>query len=400
MLLGTLGNSVGWTAEAIATGWLVLQLTDSPFWLGAVAGIRGLTQLVFSVLGGTVADRTELRRLLVRNQRFNGLLSASVGLLVVAGQVQLWHIVVFQILAGLLTAMNAPANQVLMYETVGPSRLLSSRALAFLVMGISRILSALIAGSLIQAFGISLAYFFVASGYLFGSLALLGIAPSAARRHTEGTARSLLEGLKYSMRTEPVREVLLLSLVTEAFGFSHMPMVPVMARDVLAVGAVGLGYLTAASGAGQLAATFLLANAGNVRRKDLLLLIAAFSYGAAILLFALSPWFAISLVLSLAIGAAGGIYDSAIATLLQMIVRGNMRGRVVGLYTATWGSNQLGSFGLGVLATLIGTPGAIASFAAVVALSALRLFPRRALIDPRSVSSEESVGPVSRVSPA
>lgn len=389
LLLQNFGNSVGWTAEAIATGWLVLQLTDSPFWLGLIAGIRGLTQIVFSVVGGAVADRMELRGFLMRNQRYNFLLFLGVGVLVLSGRIEMWHLVLVQVVAGFLQAMNGPANQVIVYETVGPSRLLSARALGFLVMSVTRILSALVGGSIIAAFGTGPAYLFVCAGYLLGSVALLPLEPLAIQRHTVAAARSLLEGLKYSMRTKRVREVLLLSFATETFGFSHMQMVPVMARDVLQVGAVGLGYLIAASGAGQLAAMLLLANSGDVRRKDLLLLGSTFTYGVAIFGFALSPWFVMALLLEMVIGGAGSVYDSSISTVLQTIVHRDMRGRVVGLYTATWGSNQLGSFGLGILATIFGAPTAIASFAAVVALSAIRLFPKRAMIDPRLVSLDD-----------
>ena len=383
LLLQSFGNSIGWQAEAIATGWLVLQITDSPFWLGAIAGIRGLTQLTFSIVGGAIADRTELRRFLARNQRYNCLLFVVVAVLVMTGAVQLWQIMAVQIVAGFLQAMNAPANQVLLFETVGPSRMLNARAVSFLVMSLTRILSALICGAIMQAVGIGPAYLFVSSGYLLGSLALRGVRPTAARPSSGAAARSLLHGLTYAMRTERVREVLVLSLIVESFGFSHMQLVPVIARDVLDVGASGLGYLAAASGAGQLVATFALASVGNVVRKHVLLLSSTAAYGVAIVLFALSPWFAASLILSVAIGAAGGLYDSTISAVLPMIVRADMRGRMVGLYTATWGSNQVGSFGLGILATLVGTPVAMASFAAVVSLTALRLVPRRALIDPR-----------------
>ena len=395
LLLQSFGTSIGWMAEAIATGWLVLQLTDSPFWLGAIAGVRGLTQLVFSIVGGAIADRTELRRFLARNQRYNCLLFIGVAALVMSGYVQLWQLMVVQVVAGFLQAMNAPANQVLLYETVGSALLLNARALSFFVMSVTRIVSALICGLILQALGVGPAYLFVAAGYLFGSLALRGVRASTSPRHSDAAGRAVLAGLAYAMRTERVREVLVLSLVVEAFGFSHMQLVPVIARDVLVVGASGLGYLAAASGVGQLIATMALAGTGHVGRKDLLLLFSTVGYGGAILLFALSPWFVVSLGLSVMIGAAGGLYDSTISTVLQMIVRSDMRGRMVGLYTATWGSNQVGSFGLGVVATLFGTPLAMASFAAVVILAALRLAPRRALIDPRLGADVEPSLPTS-----
>jgi predicted MFS family arabinose efflux permease len=399
LLLQNFGMSTGWTAEAIATAWLVLQLTDSPFWLGVVVGVRGLTQVVFSVLGGTIADRLELRRLIIRNQRVSVLLYIVVALLVITGYIQIWFVVVAQVIAGFLQAMNGPANQVLLYQTVGPSRLLSARALGFMVMSTTRILSALSGGFIIEQVGVGPAFLFVASGYLLGSLALIPLAPTITAPPGAAALDSMIAGLKYSMKTARVREILVLSLIAEAFGFSHQNMVPVMARDILQVGAVGLGYLAAASGVGQLVAMVVLANSGDVRRKDVLLLASTFGYGAAIFLFAFSPWFSVSILLSMAIGATGGVYDSTVSTVLQMIVRRDMRGRVIGLYSATWGSNQVGTFGLGALATVIGTPAAIASFAAVVCVSALRLFPKRMMLDPRHVSLDDPPEPSATTAP-
>src|SRR5207244_1845231 len=161
------GVSAAYTADALATGWLVLQLTDSPFWLGLVAGTRGISQLVFSIVGGTIADRMDLRRLLVQNNLINATLAIVVLVLVVTG-----------------------------------------------------------------------------------ACCLLPLPRGGELHPAEAPLRSLVSGLRYVLRTERIRELLLLSFTTEAFGFAHQQMVPVMARDVLHVGADGLGLLSASAAAG------------------------------------------------------------------------------------------------------------------------------------------------------
>ena len=381
LLLSSVGLSAAFTADSLATGWLVLQLTDSPFWLGLVVGVRGVSQLLFSIGGGTIADRTDLRRLLMWSQQANALLYVLLCALVITGTVQIWFVVVAQVVIGPFVAMNGLANQALLYEVVGPARLLNARALGFLTSSTMRILAALATGHIIESWGVGPAYAFVAAAYFGSSLCLLPL-PSRGVIHPVGAPLdSLRAGLRYARRTDRVRELLLLSFTTEVFGFSHTNMVPVMARDVLRVGADGLGYLSAMSAAGQLAAMLLLASLGDPRRKEVLLLVSAFGYGAAILLFAVSPWFAVSLALMLLVGATAGLYDSSIVTVLQMAVSDEMRARVLGIYVATWGSNQVGSFGLGALAAIFGAPAAIAAFAVVVAANALRLVPKRNLFD-------------------
>jgi len=382
LLLSGVGVSAAFTADALATGWLVLQLTDSPFWLGLVAGTRGVSQLVFSIVGGTIADRMDLRRLLVQNNLINATLAIVVLVLVVTGAVQIWFVLAAQVIAGFLGALNGPANQALLYDVVGPSRLLNARAFGFMTGSVTRIVTALAGGFIISTIGTGQAYGLVALGYVFSASCLLPLPRGGELHPAEAPLRSLVSGLRYVLRTERIRELLLLSFTTEAFGFAHQQMVPVMARDVLHVGADGLGLLSASAAAGQLAATILLASFGDVRRKDVLLLGSALGYGASIIVFALSPWFATSLAIMTFVGGTAGLYDSTIATVIQLTVHGDMRGRVLGVYVASWGSNSVGSFGLGALATVVGAPLAIAAFAAIVCGNTLRLIPKLALFDP------------------
>jgi predicted MFS family arabinose efflux permease len=392
LMLGGVGSSAAFTIDALATGWLVLQLTDSAFWLGVVAGTRGISQLLFSVVGGTIADRIDLRRVLVQNAVVSAALAMLVLVLVMTGAIQLWLVLAVQVVAGLLQAMGGPANQALLYDVVGPARLLSARAISFMTMGTARIAASLVGGFVLSRIGTGEAFGLVAAAYLFGATWLVRLPHGGRVRPAESPFRSLVAGLRFATRDERIRELLLLSFTTEAFGFAHMPMVPAMARDVLHVGADGLGLLTACSAAGQLGATVLLASFGDVRRKDLLLLGSAFGYGAAIVAFGLSPWFAFSLLAMAFVGGFAGVYDSTIATVIQLTVRGEMRGRILGLYVASWGSNPVGTFGLGAFATVVGIPFAISGFAAVVCVNALRLAPKRGLFDP--VRPEDGAAPV------
>ena len=172
-----------------------------------------------------------------------------------------------------------------------------------------------------------------------------------------------------------MRGLLGLSLAIESFGFSYQYMLPVLARDVLRVGAFGLGNLSAAGGVGQLVATLRVAARGDVPRKGTIMVTSAFAFGVGLILFGLSPWFLASLVLIGIVGYAGSVYDATMSTVLQLSAREAMRGRVLGLYYATFGLNQLGALGIGAAAAVLGLPTALAVAGALVPLCALGLMP-------------------------
>ena len=375
-LLGNaFATSAAWTVEGIAQGWLVLELTDSPFWVGAVVGVRGTFQLLFSMLGGTLADRWDRRAILLANYCMASVMALLLGLLIFSHAIQVWHLFIAAALNGAIGAANGPAYNALSYDVLGPQRLLNGTAFRFMAGAAIRVLSALAGGFIIELLGMGPNYVVVSGAYLLSAACLLPLrSPErSAVTKREHPLSALAGGLRYAGKTRPVRELLLLSLATEAFGFSWMYMKPVMARDVLQVGALGLGYLEAAAAAGQLLAMVGVASLGDFRHKGWLLLGSTFGYGVSIVLFGLSPWFGVSLALSAMAGGTGGMYDSSMNTVMLMTTTAEMRGRVLGLYVATWGSNQVGGFLLGALGTVVGVPLALAMTGSVVAANAARL---------------------------
>ena len=381
LLLNTFSLSAAWTAESIATGWLVLQLTDSPFWLGVLVAARGVSQLLFSVVGGTIVDRADTRRLLIRCQLFAVVIWATILLLVQTGNIAIWHVAIAQIAGGMVNAVNGPASNAFTYVIVGPERMLNAKAFSFMAGSLFRIGSALAGGYAIANLGLGACFVLVAGGYVLGVVSLLPINVAATMRTAEPPLQALLAGLRYAVRTPQVKALLTLSLATEALGFSYQWMLPVMARDVLQVGAVGLGYLAAAAGAGQLLAMIGLASVGDVRAKGRLLLGSTGAFGLAIVCFAAAPTFPIALLSVMVVGGAAAMYDSAMGTVIQMVVDPEMRGRVLGLLVATFGSNQVSSFGLGTLATLWGAPLALGMCGVLVLANSLRLIPQLTMFD-------------------
>lgn len=370
----TVFTSMGLSMRMLAMGWLVLTLTDSPFWVGLAAGLQGLGLVLFGTLGGVLVDRLDRRRVLVLVQVVNGTLALTIGLLVLTGQIALWHILVIASFQGVLQAIHMPAINALIYQTVGPYRLLNAMAARMLALNLMRIVGSAIAGALISNFGIASCYLVVAASTYTAPVLLLfmrGTYRSPAK--PEPFWRVAGEGIKYAWASHSVRLLLFMSMLMELFGFSYMIMLPVMARDVLDVGASGLGFLSAAGGIGAMVSTLVVAGMGDFKNKDGLLVTNAAAAGVFLLLFAISPWYLVSLGLVAVVGASLMAYDVTMGTLLQLLSSDAVRGRVLGLYGLTFGFTSVGGFLAGVIATAASAPFAIGVGGVIIVVYVLRV---------------------------
>ena len=353
-------SSMGVGVKMLAQGWLVLDITDSPFWVGVAAGLQGAGLVGFGVFGGVLVDRLDKRKVLISAHLANGTVALAVGLLVLFGRIDLWHVLVAGTMQGMLMAVQLPASNTMIYQTVGPHRLLNAMAARLLAFNLTRIVGSLIAGWLLSTVGIWSCYLFTAWSTYQAVVMLLFLRGSYRSVSTsEPFWRVAGEGIKYAWRRGPIRMLLLMSLLMELFGFSYMIMLPVMARDVLEVGASGLGFLSAAGGAGAVVSTIAVAGLGDFKNKGGLLVATAATTGLSVILFGLSPWYVVSLGLVAVVGGALMSYDVTMGTLLQLLSSDAVRGRVMGLYGLTFGFTSVGGFLAGTIATVISVPFAI-----------------------------------------
>lgn len=362
-------TSMSMGVRMLAQGWLVLELTDSPFWVGAVVGLQGLGQLVFGAFGGTIVDRLDKRKVLASLYAFSGVTALVLGLLTITGNVALWHVILVSLSQGVTMATMLPAANFMVYQTVGAQRLLNGMAARMVAMNVTRIIGSIIAGFLIDSFGVGASYIFASVSVWFGAAFLLYMQGSyAAASHQEPFWTSVGHGIKYVWATLNIRRLMFLSILMETFAFSHFVMMPVMAKDVLHVGGTGLGYLSAASGVGAMLSTTAVAGLGDFRRKGVLLVGSALVTGLFLILFAFSPWFLVSLALVAIVGGTIMAYDVTMATMLQLISVDAMRGRVMGIYGLTFGFTPVGGFLVGAIAAAASTPIAVALGGAIVAV--------------------------------
>ncbi|MBI3077569.1 MAG: MFS transporter [Deltaproteobacteria bacterium] len=357
-----LSNTGVWL-QIVAQGWLMLELTDSAGFLGLMGFCRAVPLLALSPLAGVVVDRLELRRLLYVTQAIALLLAALLGTLTVVGAVRPWHILVITALDAANLAFDQPGRHTLVPSLVGEERLVSALSLNAAAFHGSAIGGPSLAGVLIHLIGISGCFLLNAASYLVFIVALAMLVVPPRRRQT--AARSMRgelgAGVRHIFRQPMVVPLLTCSAALNTFGRAYQLLMPVFARDILRVGAQGLGFLMAAPGLGTvLAATLLSGSVGGKRRGPMVVGSMAL-FGGLVILFAGSRHLSFSLLALVGIGMLYNTFGSVTNALLQTSVSSEYRGRVLSFYTMSqMGLYQLGGLAIGLLADLIGAPVAVA----------------------------------------
>ena len=376
---GALG-ALGATMFMMAHGWLALTVSNSPFWVGAAAGMGGLGLVCFSTLGGVLADRVSRRRLVIGGGLAQAGMALLLAVLILTDSVRLWQVLAVALAVGVVDAVRLPAFIALTVDVVGRSQLLKATAANFAAFGVAGMIAPLAAGALVSIWGIEWVYVAMCGSYLVGTAVLLRLADPSPATNAQGAQRSspwlsLKQGARYVITTPAVRTLILMQIVGEMFGWAHVWMLPVMARDVLDVGASGLGYLMSASFAGMLVTTLTISSVGDFRDKGRSAVFGYGGFGLLLVLFAASRYFPLSLVLIAAAYAVEAVYEATVFTLVQSSVPEEMRGRIASFQTTTWGLTGVSGFHTGAIASRVGAPLAIAIGGGVVLLNAIRLWP-------------------------
>jgi MFS family permease len=359
---GNFVSNVGSWMQNVALGWLVLQLTNSPFWLGLVGFAQQIPALAFSLLGGVMADRASRRRLLLITQSTMMLLAVALAVLASLEWITVEQIVVIALLSGTTMALNAPAYQAAVRDLVEPEDTLNAIALNSIQFNLSRVVGPSVAGFVIAGIGVAACFYLNALSYVVLLLVIWRVRfPARQRREAESLRAELAEGFRYVWTNRPILILVLIVAMVSMFGLPYLVMMPAFARDVLDVGASGLGYLVAAAGAGALAGGLHLAMQQSHRRRGPLVLSAAVIFFAALVLFCLSRQPLLSAALLAVVGGAMVNSVATVNSLIQTIVPDRLRGRVLSMHTMAFlGFTPLGSLLVGSLAEKMGVPVAMA----------------------------------------
>ena len=368
--LNALLSALAMWLETVAVGWMVLDLTGSPFVLGFVAFVRGVPLLVLAPIGGVVADRVDRRKLIGAILVIDGVVAGVLAALIFTGNVAVWHLIVWSLVGGGSIALLAPAQQALTYDVVGREGFTNAVSLFFMARSATRVAGPAAGGVIIATVGAEGCFALMALGWIGAGLVLAKIPRPSAPQPVGSSSpwQNLKEGLRYVRGSQVLLLLLLSEIMADGFGFSGFVLLPVFARDILQVGPEGLGLLVAAPGVGAALTALVTGWLGYRlhRRRGRVLLGGMGVFGLSWVAFSLSGSFPFSLAILALVGVGSTIFDTLEVTCLQSAVSDELRGRVMGLYVLGWSATNLGSLQSGTLASYFGAPVTVALTGAIL----------------------------------
>lgn len=378
--LGQLSSVLAQNMEGVAQSWLVLELTESPLLLGLTGLTFAIPTITLTLLGGVIADRADRRRIMIVSQLAFAVNFFALATLIVAGWIQLWHVMAVAFLSGCVRAFDRPSRMALLPQMVPKEDIPNAVAVGGTVWQLNRLVGPAVAGMLIYLIGIGPTYYFCFFASLSAVLLWIGIhldrRPTVAS--SGGLLQHMMDGLNFIRRNEIYYIFIGMTFFNSVCGMSYLILMPVFARNVLSVGSQGFGFLQSAGGAGALFGVLSAAYLAQSAAKGRQTIAGAVLFGVLLILFSLSTSYSLSLLLACALGIASQFYTTTINAILQVDLPDQLRGRVMGIYGLAWEFMPVGGIIFGAIAEFAGAPVAVAvggAFVASMALGVAAFFP-------------------------
>jgi len=353
-------------SELLILGWLVLQLTGSPWQIALVGLSRTTSTFAFSLIAGVIGDQKDRRSVVMGAQMGSTFVMVGVLIVVTTGIVEPWHLFLSAALRGACRSFEHTCRRALIFDVVGSRNLLQAVSLDHIGFSSGKILGPLLIGILLEVTGTAVsAYAFLTVLHLssLGTIALVrppALGPMPPRRPV---FRSITEGLKFAFSTPPIAAVLYASVVMNAL-FQFQLFIPVVAQEYLHVGPGLMGLLASADGIGTIIGAVLLSLlSNNIRRHGRIFIVGSMGVAIFLLWFAISPWYWLSFLLLMCSGVSQVGFSTMQSSILLMASPTHVHSRVFGAQQLAVGTGQIGSLEIGALAVTIGLPAALASTA-------------------------------------
>jgi MFS family permease len=371
--------SMAFWMDQVTRGWLIYELTNSTVQLGMVRGVQAIPILLLSPIAGSAADRYSRKKQILVSQIIDGAMLAALALLILTGLIQPWHIYVTAFGMAMVQTFQQPSRAAIIADVVPANNLTNAIGLNSIIFNVARSTGPALAGVLIATSGTGGAYatqalfFFLAT---YWTLRLRQATPHASHHHAGVSfGRSIIEGWKFSWHNEIVRAALLISILASLFVIPFMTLLPVFARDILAVGATGQGLLLTAMGVGALSSAVMIASFGDRIPRGIFMLGGVIVNGLGVIVFAFSPWFNLSMLMMVVAGCTTVCSHALVQTVLQTYSPPEFRGRTIALFHMGQVVFTVGSMLIGALAAWWGTQWAVAVMggAGVLAMLAIQI---------------------------
>jgi MFS family permease len=364
-------SNVGSWMQGIAQGWLLFELTSSPFYLGLFSSLRMVMLLSFFILGGIMSDRIDRRKVMLAIQWISALTALGLAVLVSTHAIRVWHIFVLGAITSTTWAFEQPVRQALLPQLVKREDLVNALALNALTWNGAGLLGPSLVGMSVPYIGIDGCFYVNVVSYLavIGALLRMNV---PALNHAEGRSsvlQSLRDAFGYVRGERIIMTFLSVSAIFNIFGRSYITLLPVFAKDVLRLGASGFGFISAGPGLGTIIGSLTLATLGRVEAKRSRMVTILIAFSVCLFAFALSGDAGLAFGFLVAVGTLSTVFETLMNTSIQLRVEEAFRGRVSGFYGLTGGGlREFGGMQAGFVAEWTSAPIAISAGAVVLAI--------------------------------
>jgi len=356
--------------QGIAQGWLLFDLTSSPFYLGLFSSLRMVMLLSFFILGGIMSDRIDRRKVMLAIQWISALTALGLALLVSTHTIRVWHIFVLGAITSTTWAFEQPVRQALLPQLVRREDLVNALALNAVTWNGAGLLGPSLVGLSVSYIGIGGCFYVNVISYLavIGALMRMHV-PNVVHHQHASVIQSLTEAFGYVRRENVIMTFLTVSAIFNIFGRSYVTLLPVFAKDVLQLGASGFGFISAGPGLGTIIGSFTLASLGRVEAKPARMVGLLVGFTTCLFSFAVSRDARLAFGFLVAVGALSTLFETLLNTSIQLRVEEAFRGRVSGFYGLTGGGlREFGGMQAGFIAEWTSAPVAISAGAVALAL--------------------------------
>ncbi len=349
-------NSTGRWLETLVVAIFVLDQTASPFLVASMLVLRLLPMALFGIFGGIIANRLNRYTLLRAASGILTLMALGLWLLAHNGLLQVWHVGLGSFISGLIWSTDFPVRRTLMGDLAGPQRVSRAMSLDILAGSGTRTLGPLLGGLLYQQIGIEGAFLLAGGLYLTGLVLISWSKKQQESAETNG--RSVLEDIRHGIAIlrdqEFLRGLLVVTIIFNVWGFPFVSMVPVVAKEFLALSDAATGFLVSAEGAGALLGALALSVFARSEHGRYLFSLAVLTYCVFALAFSFSSHLWLSASLLLMVGFVSAAFGAMQSALVLMNAPAGYQRQMMGVLAVCIGTAPIGFLHIGFLANLFG----------------------------------------------
>ena len=359
--------------QMLARNWFMYDLTTSALLLGLTGAATGIPMVVFSPLGGALADRVGKRTLLTGGSFLLSLVALAIAIVISLGLIKWWYLLIGSVCQGTISALMIPSRQSAVPQLVGEDKVLNAVSLNAAGQNVARLVGPALAGFLVAPIGVDGVYYVISACFFVAGFSMLFLPPLPSVRGAQRRpmTRDIVEGLRYVRGDVVILLLLLMAFVTVILAMPLNLLLPVFTEEVLGVGPDKLGLLMSMIGVGSLIGAVLVASLGGFRRKGLLLLVLTMFLGGAICAFSFSRSYVLAALLMIPVGL-GQVGRMVLNNALVLTnTPPAFQGRVMSLYMMAWGLQPLGTLPMGAIADAVGIAPVFAVASSILVLFCL-----------------------------